>query len=147
MVPHPNRPVRRCGTAAPKSNIATRRIKPEIESLEAYTVQPTPPKTQPDYTLPALCIGITAVALAGFGILANASFMATVGAPGFRDRVWESASRFWPWGCPLAAILAARGDRHSATVAWCTWVPCVAARQNSRKFTINGFNRLQVPAT
>jgi hypothetical protein len=27
---------------------------------------------------------------------------------------------------PLAAILSAHGDRHSATVAWGIWVPCVA---------------------
>jgi hypothetical protein len=122
----------RCGIAAHKSNIATRRIKPEIESLKAYTAPPRPPKTQPDYTrlVPALCIGITAVAPTGFGIVANASFIADRGGPGFAAAVLSGLGvtiEILALGLPpLAAILAAHGKRHSVAVAWCICVPCVA---------------------
>jgi len=100
-----------------KSSIAKAVVKPEIASLEAYTPQPQPPK---DHTaqVTSLCIGIIAIALAVFGIVANASFMATFGAPGSAAVVLSAlgvvieilALALPPW----AAIVSARGDRHGA---------------------------------
>jgi hypothetical protein len=87
----------------------------------------TPPK---DYTalVTAIAVGLTALGLAGFGLVANASFMATSGAPGFQAVMLCGlgvAIEVLALGLPTLATLLAPKDRHSSTVAWCIWGLCV----------------------
>jgi multisubunit Na+/H+ antiporter MnhB subunit len=119
--------LRRYAMATRKRSNAKSAAKVDIESLEAYTAQPIPPT---DYTphITAVAIGLTALGLAGFGLVANASFMVTSGAPGFQAVVLCGlgvAIEVLAFGLPTLATLLSPKDRHSATIAWCIWGLCV----------------------
>jgi hypothetical protein len=104
--------------------------EPEIVTRLADTIPyVAPPK---DY-LPAIVaslVGLVAVTLGVFGLVANASFLGSFGAAGFSAVLLtalgvciELLAMVLPM---LAAVLSARKDRHGLIIAWSIWGLCVA---------------------
>jgi hypothetical protein len=74
-------------------------------------------------------IGAAAIALAAFGLTANATYVAKFGQPGFSAIMLAGlgvALEILALGLPPAAALLARGgDRRGARIAWALWLPAV----------------------
>jgi hypothetical protein len=115
--------------AARQRTPAKRTVKPELSELEAYIPKPLQPK---DYTpqIVATVIGLTAVGLAIFGLVCNATYLSAFGAPGLSSWLLTGlgvAIETLALGLPsLATVLDCRGDKRGSYIAWSLWVPAVA---------------------
>src|ERR1700737_2993804 len=112
--PHGNRP-----TPKPKQ-VGISKISPATSSIERRVVAVSIGAT----------IGATAIGLAAFGFVANASYVASFGQPGLSAVMLAGlgvAIEVLALGLPtLARLFAHGGDRRGARVAWVGWLLAVA---------------------